>query len=191
MEATETTAVRLTGADFEKSLIEVHASYKRARIAAFNRYGVQSYHNGTEWIQMQSLPDFEGCVKQQPHGRHVIYDAKVCSQASFSLAYYRKESRKNKSRQLEHMLDRSSFGSTCFFLIHWNERQLKTKSEPAETWIFPVEYNRFWRAFLSGEVKSINRKDCEIHGTRVEWRTPPRGRKPRPDFLNAWGDGRE
>ena len=154
-------------------------------------------------IQVQSLPDFEGIFLQfrdvpSPRGTYnerkpVIFDAKVCSQASWGLDPYREVPGQKKGarrRQLTHMYERSDFGATCFFLIHWNERELKTKYEPAETFLFPVtrqdrHVGEFWNAFEAAEVKSINREDCRNYGKLVPWTTIGRGRTLRPDWIKA------
>ena len=65
-------------------------------------------------------------------------------------------------------------------MIHWNERQLKTKSEVAETWWFPIHYEmKFWHEFKSAEVRRITRADCREYGTEVTWQ------KNKPDVLTT------
>lgn len=190
MEATEKQVEfqpeRLTGKAFEKLLVEQHQVYRQNRQASVGRYGVQvSILGDDKTVVMQSLPDFEGV---DAFGRQYIFDAKVCSQSSFGLAKYRFETRGARRRQLSHMLERSGYGVKCGFLIHWNARELKTRSEGVETFWFPVHPRMiFWKEFESGERKSINRKDCEEYGFRVNWSTKSRGTKLRPDWLAKFG----
>lgn len=190
MEATEKQVEfqpeRLTGKAFEKLLVEQHQVYKKANAASVGRYGVQvSIIKEGEKVVMQSLPDFEGIDQTSTC---YIFDAKVCSQASFALDKYRDETKGSRRRQLNHMMERSRFGAFCAFLIHWNARELKTKSEPAETFWFPIHHSSFfWIQFECGEIKSINRDDCREYGSKIEWRKSPKGRKHRPDWLAAFG----
>ena len=132
---------------------------------SISRYGVQAVRAGpTQIIAMKSLPDFEGILSDDH--RQIIFDCKVCSQASFNLSPYRDR----KKRQTDHMLERSQYGAICGFLIHWNERRLKTKSEVAETWWFPIHHEmKFWHEFKSAEVRRITRADCREYGTEVTW----------------------
>ena len=159
---------RLTGREFEKILVKRHEEYFKHKMGCFSRYGVQAVQTGTDrgLVAIQSLPDFEGIRVDNPV--HIIFDAKVCSQASFALAEYRGEPKKgSKFRQLKHMRQRSMFGAQCFFLIHWNERKLPTKYEPPETFIFPVSDSEFWLGVDAAETRSIKRVDCEDYGCRV------------------------
>jgi penicillin-binding protein-related factor A (putative recombinase) len=174
----------LTGAKFEAIVKERCVQLKNLRLADIGRYGVQAVRTGDAWQVMQSLPDFEGVTRE---GRQAIFDAKVCSQSSFALDKYRPDTKGSRSRQLRHMLDRSEFGVRCFFLIHWNERQLTTRKEPAITYAFPVElWHPFWRSFLAGEIKSIKRTDCETFGHAIAWNhVSSTDRKLRPDILAA------
>lgn len=170
----------LTGREFEKLIVEQCAIYEKCNVACIGRYGVQATRSRDEWVILSSLPDFEGdCYK--PRQEHVIFDAKVCSQASFGLSKYRNEVRGARRRQLNHMFKRDRFGAKCFFLIHWNERKLKSRIDYAITYRFPVSLHMvFWKLFEAGEVKSITRDDCETYGLPVEWTGD---RKLRPDFL--------
>jgi penicillin-binding protein-related factor A (putative recombinase) len=179
---------RLTGSDFEKLIVEQNSIYEREKIACVGRYGVQSsmapvqgQPGKFEPIQMQSLPDFEGSLAD---GKHIIFDAKVCSQASFPWAKYRSETRGARARQLKHMLRRSMFGAKCFFLMHWNSRELSKKVIPAATFIIPVHHRmEYWSLVESMEVRSLTLGDCEEHGLQVHWTTSVRGSKHRPDYL--------
>lgn len=178
---------RLKGREFEKILVARHGEYFDSGIATIGKYGVQFSFQDGEARPIASLPDFEGlakCFKSQ-----IVFDAKVCSQASFPLKDFKNvigQRKGNRRRQLEHMYKRSGYGAICFFLIHWNERVLKTKTEPVETFIFPVDNEHpFWIAFESGEVKQVNRADCHDYGTPVKWDVLGRARTPRPNWLNA------
>jgi len=166
------------------------SSLKRDGIACFDKPGVhalpiQRFDDGTVKARLiQSLPDYQG-VFGRPQ-TEVVFDAKVCSQASFNLDKYRISLRKARSRQLRHMYERSSFGSACFFLIHFNGRQLKTRSVPAVTYAFPVRENHpLWVSFESGSHKSISIKDCESYAIEVPWTLYRQERIPRPDVMLA------
>jgi len=161
--------MQFTGKQFE----DVIARWARALgdSGSVGRYGVQAIHTGGDRgiVVVKSLPDFEGILTGSP--RQYIFDCKVCSQASFDLSPYRDR----KERQLRHMLQRSRFGAQCAFLIHWNPRSLKTKSEPAATYWFPVCHSmKFWHDFKAAEVRRITREDCACYGRGVSWA----GKKP-------------
>jgi penicillin-binding protein-related factor A (putative recombinase) len=181
---------RLTGADFEKLICEQAEIYEKRGLACFGRYGVQASMRPKEGeigiyepMMIQSLPDFEGVGRG---GLHIIFDAKVCSQASFPWAKYRSETRGARARQLKHMLRRARFGTKCFFLIHWNERQLAKKTVPAVTYLFPVQAGvLYWDRVESLEIRSLTQEDCFDWGTQVTWRASGRGKKLRPEFLSA------
>lgn len=180
----ETPQKHLTGAEFEAIVKERCVQLRMLGLAAIGRYGVQAVRTMDAWQVMQSLPDFEGVTRD---GRQTIFDAKVCSQASFSLAKYREDTNGSRARQLRHMLDRSQFAVRCFFLIHWNARQLTHRVVPGVTFAFPVEHgHEFWREFAAGEVKSIRVADCETYGHEIKWDlATSRDRKLRPDVLAA------
>lgn len=132
------------------------------------------------WQPMDSYPDFEGIVGTG--GRQFMFDAKVCNAASFPLD---KES-KSQSRQLNHMLRRSRFGVTCFYLIHFPKRELATRTDEEVTYAFPVHHKHpFWEGFARGENKRITREDCVEYAVPVEWNILPGGDKPRPDVVLA------
>ena len=155
----------MTWKEFEDTVARVCRSYSEKHLASIGRYGVQAVRaSPTDILTIKSLPDFEGLIPELRS--QVIFDCKVCSQASFDLSQFRD----GKKRQLTHMIDRSRFGATCGFLIHWNERHLKTKSEMAETWWFPVFWHsKFWDAFTHAEVRRITRADCKEYGKEVFW----------------------
>jgi len=156
--------MHLTGKEFE----DIIARWARALgdSGSIVRYGVQAVNTGGNQgvITIKSLPDFEGILTGSL--RQYIWDCKVCSQASFDLSPYRDR----KKRQLNHMLERSRFGAYCGFLIHWNPRELKTKSFPAETFWFPVRHDcPFWGAFAAAEQSRITRDDCREYGEEMIW----------------------
>lgn len=177
---------KLTGKGFEKLISKEAARLLKQDVADIGKYGVQCTHLGDKVIPMASLPDFEGvvrCIDKQ-----VIFDAKVCSQSSFSLNPYTEN--KNKAKQIKHMLKRSRFGCRCGLLMHWNERVLKTRTDHPITYWFPVEAGFFWRTFASGEKKSITREDCSMYGFQVYWHKPGRTKTAVPDIYNLfdiWG----
>jgi penicillin-binding protein-related factor A (putative recombinase) len=140
----------------------------------------EARETGRRTQQMQSNPDFEGLLP--PRGRQFIFDAKVCSQASFSLD---KES-KSQSRQLLHLLERDEYGAICFYLIHFPQRVLAKSIDPDQTWAFPVSRQHpFWQQFDRGEVKRVTRADCEEYAVPVEWNVLEGGRTERPDIVMA------
>lgn len=179
---------KLTGKELEQLVVEQNEIYKKNKIASIGRYGVQATmirnrQTGSVETQLhQSLPDFEGV---RYGGKQVIFDCKVCSQASFNLSPYRPELRGNKYRQLKHMFERDEFGSECWLLFHWNLREMKTKVIDAQTWVFPVSLNmEFWQRFLASEERAITLAHCEAYGRYVYWETSgDRGTKYRPDYL--------
>lgn len=149
------------------------------------RYGVKSYTipnasspYGFETRAIQSYPDFEGVL---PGGRQLITDAKVCSQASFSLS----ESNL-KPAQRDHMLRRGKMGAISFITIHFNKRSLATKTVDAVTVAVPVSPKHpIWKEFLEGARKSITPETAMEIGVVIQWNTPPRCRYPRPDMRTA------
>lgn len=178
--------------DFEKVVLERLLQDTELKRCDAGRYGVQMAVVGKDndgrpsYQPIRSLPDIEGVL---PGGRQFIFDAKVCSASKFDLSPYRlsDEVRGSKCRQLRHLLRRASLDAIAFFLIHWNSRELKTKSEPAETFAFPVSRRcPFWTSFLRGETKALRRSDCYDLAVRVSWnRRSARERRPRPDVLEA------
>lgn len=135
-----------------------------------------------------SLHDLRGLLEYLIEGqeRQFIFDAKVCSASSFSLAEFRREGSKNKSRQLRHLMTRARFGATCFLLIHFSRRVLKRRVDPEETFAFPVHpHHSFWVRFEAYQEKSINRDHCREYGVPVEWNALGGTRKKRPDLVWA------
>lgn len=174
----------MKGSDLEKIVTERLHQERQAGRASVGRYGVQAARSKDDWIIMQSLPDFEGVFAG---GRQLIFDCKVCGQASFGLSDYRRETGGARARQLKHMLERAEFGATCFFLIHWAERRLAKRTDPPITYALPVHpHLRLWEEFAAAERKRLTRDDCEFHGCEVPWTLhSDRDRKPRPDVIGA------
>ncbi|MCR9294651.1 MAG: hypothetical protein NXI32_18190 [bacterium] len=172
---------RLTGTEFERLVDYRLSKYRDSGLADVRRAGVQAIHTPDGWQVIPSRPDFEGPTIRG----HVDFDCKVCSQASFSLDKYRAGEKTNRRRQLKHLYERARYGVRCFFLLHWNERRLETKYEPAITYMFPVhEEMDIWQKFERAEVKSLKRSDCEEYGTIVPWTCfGARGRRLEPDIL--------
>ena len=172
------------GKDFERELLE--AIRLSDRITG-SRYGVQASIIDGEWRPKPSLPDLEGILCGS--GRQWITDCKVCSGASFSLAKFEEESHGkhgNTRRQLEHMIHRADRGALCFFAVHFNSRQMKTKSEQATTHLIPVlSYHDIWDEFFRGERASISRAHCEHYGLTVAWTVPKGKKKLRPAIESA------
>jgi penicillin-binding protein-related factor A (putative recombinase) len=166
------------GKEFEQACIYTMEGQERLGEATMSRYGVQASFVDGEWRPIHSLPDFEGILRG---GRQFVFECKVCSQASFPL-----DDDKFKRRQLRHMLVRSQFGAITFLLIHFTERELSKRTEPARTVAFPVfGSHRFWQAFDRGEEKRINRAACDEYAINVTWEPAPRGRTDRPNILEA------
>lgn len=174
----------LTGKEFENLIIEQSAAYRKRGIADIERCGVQAVRMKDGWNIIKSKPDFEGVFHG---GNQFIFDAKVCSQASFDLGKYREVGMAHgaRSRQLRYMLKRSQFGATCFFLIHWNKREMKRSKRDAATFVFFVSHDiPFWEEFLKGNVKAIRYEDCMFGGVEIPWTPSFRGTKYRPNFLS-------
>jgi len=178
---------RLKAKEFEEACLARMEVEEKLGRGTMGRYGVMSYIDidpvtrQIKWQPVESLPDLEGVIP--PVGRQFIADCKVTSDSGVEL-----RDDHLPLRQLEHMLRRSRFGAICFLLLHYNPRELKTKSEPAETFAFPVyEQHPFWVALRSGAGKrSINRDDCREYGVVVDWNlATEQSRIPRPDILAA------
>ncbi len=73
-------------------------------------------------------------------------------------------------RQVRHLLDRARYNVICFFLVHFNARELKRSSEPAVTCAIPVHPDfELWRQLLTSEKRSISRTEAEMYGYPIEW----------------------
>lgn len=180
----------LGGKQFEDVIVPRLDLYRKRGIASIRRYGVHAnvlmrYKDGTVKAQLiPSLPDFEGVFGR--HATQLVFDAKVCSKPSFDLSPYLPGTNSKKSRQLTHMYERADYGCPCFFLIHWNRRELVTKTVPPRTYAFPVHRNHpFWEAFDCGIEKRLNQSHCETHAAFVTWSTYGKETTPRPDIIDA------
>lgn len=174
----ETPRRKLTGIDFEKLVIYSMDRAKAEGRCDAGKYGVQASFQNGQWQPIGSLPDFEGAI---PGGRQFVFDAKVCSSSSLDL-----HSSKVTARQLSHMLKRSQMGVPCFLLVHFSERVLKTRTDPAWTCALPVHPEQpLWSRWLDGGQKGINRKEAELYGCRVRWVIGAGCHKSCPDVLQA------
>lgn len=174
----------LRGKEFEAEILRAGQRFESERLLTIGKYGVQVMGGfpGGEMRPIQSLPDFEGVLS--PSGRQFIIEAKVVSGPSFTL-----ENSHFGDRQLRHLLRRSEFGASCWLLMHWNARELKTRADQAATIAIPVTRSARWEAIASGEIKSISRESSFEIGVPVPWIVPPRCRKAIPD-LRAFLFGR-
>lgn len=153
---------KLTGKAFEQILIKEAKRLATQGVLTMGRYGVMGALIKNVWTPIPSLPDFEGVDRT---GRQFIIEAKVCGQSSFQL-----DTSHFKSRQFSHMVARARFGVPCWLLIHWTERTLKTKSEPAVTTAIPVDPNMpFWVRFSQGQERSIPRQTALELGRVIPW----------------------
>lgn len=180
----------LDGSEFEDRVVLCVNSLRADKKASFARPGVYAnvfkrYKDGTVRAKLiRSLPDFQG-VFGLPQ-REVIFDCKVCSQASLNLSKYRIDESGDRSRQLRHMFERADFGSACFLLVHWNKRELKTKSFSAVTYAMPVSrLHPFWTDFTAGTEKALQRSHCAEYGVEVEWVADGRQTILRPNLWPA------
>lgn len=173
---------QLSGKEFQILCKDRCLEYRSLGLAMINEYGVQGVFKDGNWMPIQSYPDFEGATAS---GHQLIFDSKVCSQASFSLGPYRHDTRAAKARQLKHMRDRANFNVAAFFLLHWNARVLKRTTCPPETFVFPICDNQFWQEYDSAQVMSITRDDCDKYGIAVQWNIIGLSRTYRPDFFPA------
>lgn len=139
-----------------------------ARRYTLGRYGVMAVLIDGKWQPITSLPDMEGALYGT--GRQLIFECKVCSQASYALSGGTSKSFKN---QYKHLQRRSKFGVLTFILLHFNERKLKGKVDPEFTVMFPVQDNQFWQAYDRGEEKAITRAQAKMYGIEVAWDIPP------------------
>lgn len=176
---------KLTGKALEGVIMLDRDYWDRQATAPYTlgRYGVQGAMFGDEFRPMRSLPDFEGVYAD---GRQFIFDGKVCSGASFRLDKFDPDRPSTTQRQLSHMLKRSRFSVVCFFLVHFNFRELRTKTDPPATIAIPVGANvPVWRGYLRGEVRGISRAQAADYGIEIPWWAPPRAKKPRVNLSVA------
>ena len=168
----------MKGKEFENIVVNRMKWEEKHGRATMARYGVHAVRIKGEWQPINSLPDFEGVLR---NGRQFVFDAKVCRQSSFPL-----QDDKLHVRQREHLLRRADFNAICFLLIHFPERVLRTRIVPMETWAFPVYRNHpFWESFERAEVRSITRQHCWDWGVSVTWDLTPKARITRPNVVRA------
>lgn len=181
----------MTGKEFEELCVFRMNHERRRGRGLMRRCGVQGGwrldpSTGTRKFEPSSSPpDFEGV---EPDARQFMFDAKVCSLASYSI-----DNAGSKRRwQIPILLERSEFNVATFLLIHLPERVLKTKTDPIRTVAFPIHVRHpFWINYLDSEIKSISRAAFDEYGIEVEWSTMPGGKKPTPDILAAVSEIRE
>ena len=161
---------------------EILRSIKSSPKLTGDRYGVKMSFRDGEFRPIKSNPDIEGLIA--PKGRQFVIEAKTLGTPSLFLAT---RIRKDKtSQQLKKMFERSAFGGVCCYVIHWNERQLKTKYCPPRTFAFPVHpCDDFWRAFVFGVVTKITVDDCVEHAIEIEWEVGGRVRTPRMNLVSV------
>jgi penicillin-binding protein-related factor A (putative recombinase) len=182
---------KLLGKEFEACVEDRGKQLNAAGIASIGRYGTTAVHMmnyKTRQLELRAIPskpDFEGVNHE---GRQFIFDCKVCSASKFDLQDYRSAAKGSRSRQLRWMLERAAFGVPCFFLIHWNRRELITKKVPQQTWAVYVRANDpYWEAVEDGTISSLTRDDCATLGKSVRWFIPPKCRNAVPDLHDAVG----
>jgi len=159
----------IKGKEFEALIIFRATKLEEQGFLTLGRYGTQVVMMNDEggvprWQPIPSLPDMEGVIAGT--GRQIIIEAKVCSQASYPIY----QTGKKHPKQIEHMLRRSKFGALCFLMVHFNGRDLKTKSEPAETFAIPVTSDsNFWREYENAERRTLTRGEADMYGIRIPW----------------------
>ena len=175
---------KLGAKEFEALILERFAREERQGVLTGGRYGVSvvpipgKKRGQPEWTPISSLPDFEGVFLG---GQQFVVEAKVTSGASFAI-----HDDKFKARQLRHLLRRSRFGVVSALVIHFNQRVLKTRTDEAATWLFPVSDRlACWQEQEGGDWKTLTRDDCAVYGVPVEWNRSKRETKDRPDLHAA------
>ena len=159
----------LKGKEFEALILFRAQKLEEQQKLTLTRYGTQVVMMNDEqgiprWQPIPSLPDFEGVIFGT--GQQVIVEAKVCSQSSYPIH----QAGKKHPKQFSHMLKRAEFGAKCYLFLHFNGRDLRTKSEPAITFAIKVHPNLpLWREFESAERISLSRADAELYGNEIPW----------------------
>lgn len=178
---TDLTPQTIKGKEFEDILLHRARMYDEpAKRYCLNRYGVMGSFVAGEWRPIESLPDFDMVL---PDGRQCCFDAKVCSQASYSLSG---GTSKSFTHQYRFMQRKARFNVLSFLLMHFNGRKLKKTEEPAFTILFPVGLTAFWQAYDAGEMKSMSRQQAQQYGLTVNWTLPTeRCTNASPDLLEA------
>ena len=175
----------LKGKEFETLILEAARREEASGGLTLSRYGVQGVTFGDKTILGPSLPDFEGVLAG---GRQIIIEAKACKTPGLEL-----RDKNFKDRQYSHMAKRAEFGSLCFLLIHFAERQLVTKRDPGMTVAVPVNARHpFWMLYETGERRTLSREEALTIGQAVPWIVPKGCRKPLPDLLSfLWPEARK
>jgi penicillin-binding protein-related factor A (putative recombinase) len=127
----------ITGRTLEQLVIFRAQKLEEQGILTLGRYGtmvvmMNDEHGIPRWQPKPSLPDLEGVIAGS--GRQLILELKACSQASYPI--YGTD--RKRPRQIEHMMKRAKFGALCYIMIHFNQRDLKTKYQGAFTIAIPV-----------------------------------------------------
>jgi len=168
---------KLKGTELEKELLRV---IKASTEIVGGRYGVMLSYQNDELRPIKSYPDIEGV--RMPAGQQWIAECKVCSSASLHLAT--RITQDKQSKQLAHLLQRAEFGATCMYVVHFNRRELKTRTVDQHTFAFPVHPNHpFWLRFLGGFESKVNIETCQEYGLPIEWHVPKRCRKAQINFV--------
>ena len=171
----------------------------------WQKNGLRAVHTGDGVVAMKSWVDFSGTIPVQvqewrrrepgcsPYaktitvGHSIHFDCKKVAGASMPL-----KASNFHSKQKRQMMSHASSGATCFLLVHFNARELKTRDEPAATWAVPIyPGHEFWEANNAGEVMMLSRSAAETHGVAVEWNKVGKDRTYRPDILKAVTELRE
>ena len=127
-----------------------------------------------------SNPDFEGTLAD---GRHLLIEAKVCSGASLPIS----DPTHVAPKQVQMLLERATMNALCILMIHFNPRDLKTKSDPSLTIAVPVHpCMDLWREVERAETKNISRQRAQDEGVPVEWHTPGKTRTLVPDISGTF-----
>lgn len=178
----EMTPENIDGKLFQQLIIHRYRKVNESGKWHADQYGVRSSAmrgptGDLVWQPYKSLPDFEAAVA--PYGRQVIFDAKVCSQASFPIG----GEATRKKKQFQHLVERSRVGALCYLLIHFNKRVLKTRVDEAFTVLLPVKGNEdIFLPAMDGATMNLNRSEAMLRGELVPWNAYGRGRKVTPDL---------
>lgn len=196
--------MKLSGKEFEAIVKERGELEHKNGAAIWKKNGRTARMSGAPGTgQMSAVPayvDFSGTVPlqcftptgdvdaggaltfdEETVGLAIHFDCKVCSQASLSL-----QSDHFSNKQKRQLLDHASYGAVCFLLIHFNARELATKSDPAVTVAMPLHPDHtFWRDVLDDRIATLSRATAFEYGVVVKWDAPGRTLKERPDVLAA------
>lgn len=169
-----------SGKAFEEIVMQAGDRHRKAKEMIIGRFGTTVTLVNGKWMPVPSLPDFD-CVLYG--GRQVVIEAKVTTKSTFDL-----QKATLKPLQVRYMLERSSFGVPCFLIVHYHERELKTKpKEEAVTALIPVSGDDpRWADFVKTKHGAgINRAEALSMGTAVEWTASGRQIKLLPDVFTA------